>query len=242
MSWPFPFPGVGSSDGFRASCSEWAGAGNRTDDTMTTTSAPTPSKPRRRWLQFRLRRVTYANLEPSGSAFVTRFPGCCSPCLVVQCGEWPGTSGRKIARSPTEVEGAVFVEDLNTHAYFARGDNVRAVGWLEAGHRFARGPVPAEFLAALKVHVAKAFQPVIFMGSHRCSLCAEGGRNRRGHHNLLVPTAGLLYVAPELVVHYIEDHGYQPPVEFIAAVLACPEQESAAYFELVRPFESSWCD
>lgn len=134
----------------------------------------------------------------------------------------------------------MFVEDLSTRAYFADGDKVRAVGWLEAGHAFPRGPVPDGFVAALKAHVAKAFQPVIFMGSHRCSLCAEEGRHCRGHHNLLVPTAGLLYVAPELVVHYIEDHGYQPPAEFLDAVLACPEQGSSAYFELLRPFESSW--
>src|SRR4029453_10606982 len=102
-----------------------------------------------------------------------------------------------MVRTP-DAEVTVFVEDLSTRAYFAHGDNVRAVGWLEAGHPFARGPVPAEFLAALKARVAKAYQPVIFMGSHRCSLCAGEGRHRRGHHNLLIPTAGLVYVAPEL--------------------------------------------
>ena len=135
----------------------------------------------------------------------------------------------------------MFVEDLSTHAYFARGDNVRAVGWLEDGHPFARGPAPADFLAALKTHVASAYQPFIFMGVHLCSLCEKLGLRRQGHHNLLIPTADLLYVAPELVVHYVEDHGYQPPPEFIAAVLGCPVQQSPAFMEMLHPFEYSWC-
>jgi hypothetical protein len=52
----------------------------------------------------------------------------------------------------------------------------------------------------------------------------------------------VVYVAPELVVHYIESHGYQPPEEFIAAVMACPPQESAEFFGMLRPFGYSWLE
>src|SRR5262245_52567083 len=125
----------------------------------------------------------------------------------------------------------MYIEDLSTTAYFARGPNVRAIGWLEAGHLFAQGDVPAEFLDALKAHVGAAHQVVLFMGFHECSLCPDisprPGRGwRAGLRNLLIPTSNLLYVAPELIVHYVEDHGYRPPEEFVAAVLACPEQKS----------------
>jgi hypothetical protein len=133
----------------------------------------------------------------------------------------------------------MFIEDLSTHAYFARGDNVRAVGWLEAGHPYEQGPVPNDFLARLKQHVATACQYVRFRGIHTCNLCPKGQR-KAGHRNLMIPTEKLLYVAPELVVHYIEDHGYRPPQEFIEAVMACPEQESAAYAVLLRRFEQCW--
>lgn len=136
--------------------------------------------------------------------------------------------------------GAMYFEDLGTIAYFACGDNVRAVGWLEAGRRYAHGSVSPPFLSALKAHVSSAYQPVVFMGVHRCSICLEAGQSKRGHYNLLIPTQDLLYVAPELVVHYVEDHGYQPPAEFIEAVLSCPTQESPEYLELLRPFEQSW--
>lgn len=133
----------------------------------------------------------------------------------------------------------MFIEDLSTSAYFARGDNIRAVGWLEAGHPYQQGAVPNDFVARLKQHIGTAYQPMLFMGFHRCSLCLEGQR-KVGYHNLLIPTNQLLYVAPQLVIHYIEDHGYQPPQEFIEAVMACPEQESVPYTALLRQFEQCW--
>ena len=134
---------------------------------------------------------------------------------------------------------AVFFKDLSTCAYFARGVNVRAIGWLECGHPYRQGAVSAEFLAVLKAQVAIAYQVVHFLGSHSCSLCPKG-QQRTGFRNLLVPTVELLYVAPELVVHYIEGHNYQPPEEFVVAMMACPEQNSAAYLQLLQPFEYSW--
>jgi hypothetical protein len=133
----------------------------------------------------------------------------------------------------------MFIADLSSDGYFAVGDFIRTIGWLEAGHPYQRGSVPDEFLTSLKRHVTEAFQPVVFFGFHKCSLCPEG-KQRSGCLNLLIPTPRLLYVAPELVVHYIEDHGYRPPQEFIEAVLACPEQESEEFMRMLRPFERSW--
>jgi hypothetical protein len=65
-------------------------------DAGQTAEHTTIPKPRRRWLQFDRRRVTYANFKASGSAGATRCPGCCSPCRVVQCGERPGGSGCRL--------------------------------------------------------------------------------------------------------------------------------------------------
>jgi hypothetical protein len=45
-----------------------------------------------------------------------------------------------------------------------------------------------------------------------------------------------------LVVHYIEDHGYRPPYEFLVAVQTCPEQGSVEFLDLLRPFEHIWRD
>lgn len=133
----------------------------------------------------------------------------------------------------------MFIKDLNTRAYFVCGRDVRSVGWLEARHPYQRGAVPDDFMARLKHHVATAYQPGVFLGFHECSLC-PGGRGKAERENLLIPTKSLLYVAPSLIVHYIEDHGYRPPQEFIEAVMACPEQKSDEFIALLERFEPSW--
>jgi hypothetical protein len=69
------------------------------------------------------------------------------------------------------------------------------------------------------------WQPFYFRGSHSCELC---GRSR-GTHNLFVPGAGFVYVAPEMIVHYVDAHSYMPPESFLQALRSCPEMGSDAY-------------
>jgi len=57
---------------------------------------------------------------------------------------------------------------------------------------------------------------------------------------VIIPSTTCLYLAPELIVHYAEEHAYAPPAEFIEAVLACPEQSSDAYVALLAPFAGTW--
>ena len=65
-------------------------------------------------------------------------------------------------------------------------------------------------------------------------------RSRRRGAVLIIPSATYVYVAPDLVVHYVEAHQYAPPPEFVAAVLACPEQSSDAYVDMLVPFAAMW--
>jgi len=37
-----------------------------------------------------------------------------------------------------------------------------------------------------------------------------------------------------MIVHYIQVHHYQPPLEFQQAVLACPPTRSEAYFDALE--------
>jgi len=129
----------------------------------------------------------------------------------------------------------MFIADLSTRAYFARGERVRAIGWLEGDHPYTRGAVPGPFLQRLKQHVESAYQPTMLFGFHECTLCPRDDPNMNDL-NLLIPTAELLYMAPAMIVHYIEDHDYRPPEEFIAAVMACPAQQSAEFMALLERF------
>jgi hypothetical protein len=70
------------------------------------------------------------------------------------------------------------------------------------------------------------------MGTHECDLCLYEGEVH-GVNNIFVPGEEFLFVCPELIVHYMNAHGYQPPDAFCAAVLRCPPMKSMEYLKLV---------
>ncbi|MEY9887179.1 hypothetical protein ABIA31_000808 [Catenulispora sp. MAP5-51] len=123
------------------------------------------------------------------------------------------------------------------------GVEVLNVGWLEAGHDFPtrEGEPDPEFLRNLITLAADHFSQAT-RGMHACDLphadrdedkdedkdedfqvdAVYGDRELfLGHAEIRVVTPdGRWLVAPTLVVHYVRDHGYQPPEEFVDAVKA----------------------
>jgi hypothetical protein len=56
-----------------------------------------------------------------------------------------------------------------------------------------------------------------------------------GVSNLFVPADNFIFAAPSLILHYIHDHGYDPPLPFWEAVAACSRLSLEAYKEaLIR--------
>jgi hypothetical protein len=108
-----------------------------------------------------------------------------------------------------------------------------AVGWLEPGHVFATGEVPADLLTRLTAirRSNKMPWPYFYMGGVTC-WC--GDRRTFSTKNLFIPTNGVIYASPEGVIHYIAAHSYRPPDAFIEAVLAAPDIESPEYGEALR--------
>jgi hypothetical protein len=103
---------------------------------------------------------------------------------------------------------------------------LRAVGWLEQPG-FAMGNVPKACIGAL----VEALHGGIFSDGHRgyhtCTLCGNllpeiKWKRRRialqGHGHYLVQLDHIVYMAPALLLHYILEHGYRPPDEFLDAV------------------------
>ena len=53
----------------------------------------------------------------------------------------------------------------------------------------------------------------------------------------------MIFACPELIGHYIDEHGYQPPSVFLDAVTACPALDSEAYFlRLLQIGGEDWVD
>lgn len=132
----------------------------------------------------------------------------------------------------------MYYADLSQECQLGRGPDIRAVGWLDHQHPYTRGAVPKDFLETLTQHVHTAWQPVVSWGIHACELCQ--GKTLGTGSNVWIPTSRVVYIAPAMITHYIEVHGYQPPDEFVAAVMACPAQDSVEYRQAIQSYLYHW--
>ena len=142
-----------------------------------------------------------------------------------------------------------YVEDLSSCEMFAHPDapeQILAVGWLERGHAYQQGPVREEVVDALiTLFVNPWQQPIAVNETQECSFCRlSKGRDALariyqkgsmlpisiGGPYLFVPSHRCVYVAPAMILHYIDAHEYEPPQPFCQAFLACPPMRSVPYF------------
>jgi hypothetical protein len=133
--------------------------------------------------------------------------------------------------------------DLSLCDYFKRWQDVLvAIGWLDLNHPYATGEVSPAFFSALVSLLENPWQPAALAGYQRCAFCRFTGgpselrfderKIQLGNANLFVPAKnGKVYVAPALVAHYVDAHGYLPPMEFQEAVIKCPAMKSFAYLK-----------
>jgi hypothetical protein len=120
------------------------------------------------------------------------------------------------------------MKDLEICTYLpVSSENLIAVGWLSPGSEYERGRVSEEFFGKLCEFAKDPWQPFVSPGMHQCELCQFQGAS--GSSNLFIPYGGKIYVAPELITHYIAAHWYRPPDIFIEAVLACPDMRGIEY-------------
>jgi hypothetical protein len=123
-----------------------------------------------------------------------------------------------------------YFQDLSEYTYLpgsASGPSHRNVGWLAKPHRFERGSIPEAFVEKLRRLCAIPHHPT--RGFHVCDFCrspafgvlamCEGGEIRLGSAEIRVEgRSGIVYCAPNLILHYVADHQYLPPPEFLAAL------------------------
>ena len=120
--------------------------------------------------------------------------------------------------------------DLGPLNYFpgSAAEILIAIGWLEHGHSFDTGAVDREVYGRLEALLQDPFQPLVSAGYHGCSICLFRPE-AKGTANLFVPAGSVVYVCPELILHYMNAHHYRPPSPFCQAVLACPDTRSMEY-------------
>jgi hypothetical protein len=143
-----------------------------------------------------------------------------------------------------------YFEDLTPYTYYHSGirDNTVNIGWLDIDYPYQRGEAPVEFSDKLWDFVKISLFRM--RGFHICNLCPEnelsplvihkdGVDLKLGNDEIRVlGEAGKIYAAPNLIYHYVTEHEYQPPAEFIQAVLNGPDPDSEEYRKFIADFSS----
>ncbi|HXI71826.1 MAG TPA: hypothetical protein VNN22_15835 [Verrucomicrobiae bacterium] len=90
---------------------------------------------------------------------------------------------------------------------------VRYVGWV--GKKVPRrGVVPPTIMQVLRHHHDHSYVEDGLLGCHTCEICGKGDF----HGEFVVRARSAYYVLPVGIFHYIEEHGYCPPYQFIKAI------------------------
>ena len=145
----------------------------------------------------------------------------------------------------------MYFADLSPYGYSPRVASeddppVLSVGWLDAQHPYPTGDVPDAVAQCLWEYCRIRVEAT--RGLHECELCPklEPGRHvtREGETLLLgsaeirVFAEGVVFAAPNLVYHYVVDHHYLPPDEFLRAILdGKPRPGTAEYAALVAEYD-----
>ena len=134
----------------------------------------------------------------------------------------------------------MYYPDLSLYTYIRNDEPYPTlnIGWLDGSHIYPNGQVSETFLDRLWIYC----QSLIYLslGYHECDFCHEdlGVSVWNNGKQLVLGSAeirvigkrGIAYAAPNMIYHYIVDHQYLPPSEFIQAVLESPlPKESAEY-------------
>lgn len=133
-----------------------------------------------------------------------------------------------------------FFPDLSPYAY---GNDVQPgvvhVGWLDGVHAYSKGAVDRRLVEKIKMLAKKPVE--LYRGYHLCELCVEPpglqhslipnrivtdpdcswarwADQRSSNGEIRVRLGNVTYAAPVLVAHYIEEHGYLPPADFLKAI------------------------
>lgn len=140
-----------------------------------------------------------------------------------------------------------YYPDLSVYEYGRFGENIFNIGWLDKTYNFPTGKTNELFIERLFEFCEQKVEE--YRGYHLCNLCNDENpeifvaRYKQksislGNSEIRVfAQAGKVYAAPNLIYHYVVDHDYYPPEEFIQSVMAGPFPGSEEYELLANNFD-----
>jgi hypothetical protein len=124
--------------------------------------------------------------------------------------------------------------DLSPYSYLDCPSDQKAVlnvGWLDKSHPFPKGSISTEIINRLFILCKSPENKT--RGYHECPFCFSfwpkkelgvlveigGEAIRLGSAEIRVKCGEKTYAAPNMILHYIKDHKYLPPAEFIECLV-----------------------
>ena len=136
----------------------------------------------------------------------------------------------------------MYIPDLSQDAYFMGNcPFIRSIGWLGKENQYSKGDSPSDLIELLQKHLEEHWACFAAFGLHDCEICVSEGKHHMESTNLFIPAEGVIYFAPGMIVHYIQEHQYAPPAEFVEAVRKCPKQGGEEFMDLMKDF-LTWLD
>lgn len=138
-----------------------------------------------------------------------------------------------------------YYKDLSEYMYrSSKEKNIVNVGWIDGEHKYLKGDVTEYFIRALWEYIK---YPVNKTRGIHSDIALEGGMKKfvakyQGY-NILLGTAeirvidtknNIVYAAPNLIIHYVINHHYIPPQNFIDAVINGPRPNSDEYRNVMK--------
>ena len=132
-----------------------------------------------------------------------------------------------------------YFPDLSLYSYQSSymASGLLNIGWLSSDYPFSKAVPSREFVDRLHLFCEVSF--VQTRGLHLCDFClgqqhgeiiiTSSGLLLGGAEIRVLDESGVIYCAPNLVYHYVQEHHYSPPIEFEKAVMSCPLPSTAEY-------------
>jgi hypothetical protein len=132
-------------------------------------------------------------------------------------------------------EGLVYFPDMHRGSgWFTQDDKEYIyVGWLDDLHSFPTGEL--DTVIREKIRALCNSPEILYAGFHTCAFCPEPGNPEEKYQVFRLRQSGLgsgdillrnsdgsCFVAPNLLIHYVEVHGYLPPAPFLDAGVNYP--------------------
>jgi len=147
-----------------------------------------------------------------------------------------------------------YFKDLTLYSY-SRAEKspveVLNIGWLGKSESFVTGETSREFQEKLHSFCLDENVVLIMRGFHACEFCglsweewnkkhANYGNNSGlmsgGNGEIRVIGKDVIYAAPALIYHYVIEHQYSPPPEFIEAISTGPQPGSGEHRTLLETY------